>query len=122
MSVKGLDFPLHIDSSLGHFARVSGGEKKSANVHRLLITKRGESVINPAFGLRTVPLLFGDMDAGLAALTETETRNAISRYEPRVSVVAVDVAISEESGSFYADVVMVDNDTGEIVNSTGKPG
>lgn len=68
-----------------------------AAVKNIILTKPGEKLFEPNFGSRISDLLFEQFDFIVRDQMETEIRNSISLYEPRVEVEEVNVNWLEES-------------------------
>lgn len=68
-----------------------------AAVKNIILTKPGEKLFEPNFGSKISDLLFEPFDFIVRDQMETEIRNSISLYEPRVEVEEVNVNWLEES-------------------------
>lgn len=68
-----------------------------AAVKNIILTKPGEKLFEPNFGSKISDLLFEQFDFIVRDQMETEIRNSISLYEPRVEVEEVNVNWLEES-------------------------
>jgi phage baseplate assembly protein W len=74
----------------GGFARVEGDDCVHQDLRLLLLTTPGERVMRPAYGCHLRRLLFQPNDATLAGLAIHYVRDAVTRFEPRVEIVALD--------------------------------
>ena len=72
----------------------------------MLSTAPGERVMRPAFGCKIWELMFEPINANTLGLMEEATREALSRWEPRIDVISVD-AKPDDSGSKSARVVRI---------------
>lgn len=88
---RGIDFPLGVDAS-GGIALVGGVGSIERSMRMILATAPGERVMRPAFGCAIWDLLFESMNVNTFGLMAEATREALSRWEPRVDVEEVDVA------------------------------
>jgi phage baseplate assembly protein W len=62
---------------------------------QLVMTGRGERVMLPDFGSNAYGFVFESTGATLAALLQTEIRNVITKYEPRVILQNVQVVFND---------------------------
>jgi phage baseplate assembly protein W len=60
-------------------------------VKMLLITEKGERLMNPSYGTRLRRAVFEPNDDALAGIIRQEIEDAISTFEPRVSIESIDV-------------------------------
>ncbi len=63
----------------------------------LLATRPGERVMRPLYGCDLYRLVFSPNDATTAGLAMHYARRAVERWEPRVTVVAVDARSADET-------------------------
>ena len=74
------------------------------SVKNIVLTIPGEKPFDPRFGSRITDLLFENVDEITAINIETEIRNSIERYEPRVKLTSVVVQADIDGNSF--DVII----------------
>ena len=74
------------------------------SVKNIVLTVPGEKPFDPRFGSRITDLLFENVDEITAINIETEIRNSIERYEPRVKLTSVIVQADIDGNSF--DVII----------------
>jgi phage baseplate assembly protein W len=85
---RGWSFPLRVDSA-GAFG-LSGGEDDVAEAIRLILgTCPGERPMRPEFGCAVHDLVFDTVDASLAVRAAALVSAALTRWEPRIDVLAV---------------------------------
>lgn len=72
-------------------------EEATANMYNLLLTQRGERLMQPSFGTRIYGLLFEPITKDLKRLVEDEIRQAVDMWLPYVELVEVNVNISNEN-------------------------
>lgn len=90
----GLQYPFSWDASTGGLSRASDVESVRASLRRLFDTMPGEETFDPRYGSSLHTLLFeGDTEV-LRALVETEVRESVARWEPRIQEV-VEVLIEQ---------------------------
>ena len=75
------------------------------SVKNIVFTVPGEKPFNPDFGSRITDSLFENIDDITASQIETELRDSIGRFEPRVSITSLDVTANIDGNGF--DVVLV---------------
>jgi phage baseplate assembly protein W len=82
---RGVSFPLRVDQS-GAIAMTSGPSDIDSSLRMILTTAPGERVMRPAFGCRIWELLFEPINANTLGLMSEAVREAVGRWEPRVTV------------------------------------
>lgn len=70
------------------------------SVKNIVLTVPGEKPFDPRFGSRITNLLFENVDDITAINIETEIRNSIETYEPRVKLTSVVVQADIDGNSF----------------------
>jgi uncharacterized protein len=76
---------------------------------QLVMTGRGERVMRPLVGSNAYGFVFESTGATLVALLQTEIRNVITKYEPRVVLQNVQVAINDATGMKPSTVIVTIN-------------
>jgi phage baseplate assembly protein W len=100
----GWAFPLHTDAT-GAIALATDHEKIEQAMRLVLGTAPGERPMRPEFGCGIHDLVFAPADASTAGLIAHEVRLSLTRWEPRIDVLDVDVAVdAERPGLVYVDV------------------
>lgn len=72
-----------------------------ASLHNLFSTKPGEKALNPAYGSNLQKYLFEPMTPAIFASVADEIQSAISRFEPRVSIIDLQVDGNYEQSTLY---------------------
>ena len=85
---SGLAFPLQVDRR-GALALAHDETDVDQAIHLILATAPGERPMRPEFGCGVHDFVFETIDAGTIARMETEIRDALDRWEPRVEVADV---------------------------------
>ena len=93
---RGISFPLRVDQS-GAIATTSGPGDIDSSLRMILTTAPGERVMRPAFGCRIWELLFEPINANTLGLMGEAVREAVGRWEPRVTL--EDVALDPSPGN-----------------------
>jgi phage baseplate assembly protein W len=75
------------------------------SVRNIVFTLPGEKFFNPNFGSRISRSLFENLDSSSALAIQDEIENSIRNYEPRVSLVDVQVNPDFDNNSF--DVIII---------------
>jgi phage baseplate assembly protein W len=87
---RGVSFPLRVDQS-GAIAMTSGADDINASLRMVLVTAPGERVMRPQFGCKIWDLLFEPINANTIGLMASAVRDAVSQWEPRVTLEDVDI-------------------------------
>ena len=86
---SGLAFPLAVDHR-GAVALARGEDDVEQALRIILGTAPGERPMRPEFGCAVHDLIFDTIDAAMVGRMETAIRDALDRWEPRISVERVD--------------------------------
>ena len=84
--VRGFGFPFRIDPATGGVQTASGIEKIRQNLRVILGTRVGERPLLRQFGTRIPSLVHEPNDSALADVIQTQAREALMQWEPRVLV------------------------------------
>ncbi len=82
---RGISFPLRVDQS-GSIAMTAGVTDLDSSIRMVLSTAPGERLMRPQFGCRIWEQLFEPINANTLGLMSEAVREAIARWEPRVTV------------------------------------
>ena len=74
------------------------------SVRNLLLTNFNERLFQPDLGSNVDAYLFENTTAITAASLETEIRNTILNFEPRVNLISVQVLSVEEQNAFFVEL------------------
>ena len=101
---RGWAFPIRTDTN-GGIALV-GREREIAEAIRLIVsTTPGERPMRPEFGCRIHDFVFAPADSMTAAAISEEVTRAVTMWEHRVDVEAVDVLQAPDDQTvFYIDI------------------
>jgi len=86
----GWAFPPHLEPD-GTIAEVADDEDIKQAIRIILGTNPGERVMRPGFGAGLTAFLFEPVDSGTFALVRTRVEEALTDFEPRIDLEAVDV-------------------------------
>ena len=87
---RGISFPMRVDQS-GAIAMTVGASDIESSIKMILTTAPGERVMRPFFGCRIWELLFEPINANTLGLMAEAVRDAVSQWEPRVTLEDVNV-------------------------------
>jgi phage baseplate assembly protein W len=90
---RGLAFPLQLDNR-GGVALTSADNEIQQAITIILSTAPGERVMRQDFGCRIHEYIFAPANAVTASAVEQEVRIALDRWEPRITVLDVEVTPS----------------------------
>lgn len=102
---NGISFPLRIDQS-GSFATSSGPDAIDSSLRMVLMTAPGERVMRPKFGCKIWDLLFEPINANTLGLMGEAVREAVGRWEPRVTL--EDVRVDPDPNTDGQVLIMID--------------
>ncbi|MFI0710376.1 GPW/gp25 family protein [Streptomyces inhibens] len=89
----------------GRVALASGTDEVEQAVRLILGTAPGERPMRPEFGCGIHRLVFDPLDAGTVARADTEVRQALERWEPRIELDELRFSTdSEVNGVLYIDI------------------
>ena len=101
---RGWAFPLRVDST-GGIALVSREQEIEEAIRLILGTSPGERPMRPEFGCRIHDYLFASADSETANAIAAEVRASLRRWEPRIDVSDVQVAMDARNPALlYIDI------------------
>jgi uncharacterized protein len=99
----GWGFPTAI-SRAGSVRLVSGGEEIDAAIRMILSTVPGERVMRAEFGCEIWSLMFHPLTPSTLGLMEHAAREAIERWEPRITLDRVTAVPEPATGVVHIEV------------------
>jgi len=93
---RGISFPLRVDQS-GSIAMTNGASDIDSSLRMVITTAPGERLMRPEFGCRIWELVFEPINANTLGLMGEAVREAVARWEPRVTL--NDVRIEPRPGT-----------------------
>jgi uncharacterized protein len=103
----GWAFPVRA-GPCGAIALARGTDELEQAMRLILLTYPGERPMRPAFGSRLRDFVFDGATLENAARIESEVRQTLTRWEPRVDVAEVVVTLDDaEVGLLYIDITYV---------------
>jgi phage baseplate assembly protein W len=77
------------------------------SIFNLFNTPKGQKPLNPEFGLNINRYLFNGLSESIAYVIGNDILDNLSRFEPRVKVLNVDVAVDEPKFQYIITLVVV---------------
>lgn len=100
---RGIAFPMQTTPTGG--IAMSGRSRKIQESIRLILgTQRGERLMRPEFGSDLNTLVFAPNTPATADLARHYVREALSRWEPRITLEEVSVQNDPRSGALLVDI------------------
>ena len=100
----GVKFPLRFHGD-GAVAMSSMEMDIEEAIRIILGTGRGERVMRPDFGCGIHDLVFAPINTGTRLLVRDSVTEALTKYEPRIVLLEVDVSVDEElAGKLQIDI------------------
>jgi phage baseplate assembly protein W len=90
----GWKFPVGVDS-YGKIAMSKYEEDIKEAIRIILGTAKGERVMRPDFGCGIHDLVFAPINTATIGLVESTVREALTKYEPRIDLINVEVLDDE---------------------------
>jgi phage baseplate assembly protein W len=105
-----LKFPIS-----GNFSPISGLDLLLQDIQQVLLTTPGERVNRPEFGCNLRMQVWENL--GTAAIQGAASiREALERFEPRITVTNVDSTINENTGLITFNIQFIVNNTDTALN------
>lgn len=86
---RGWKFPVGVDPATGRVRSVSSEEDIQEAVRMILLTGKGERMMQPEFGCNLRSFVFDRMDYTTQTRMEREAQEALVRWEPRITDIQV---------------------------------
>lgn len=99
----GWAYPTRVASN-GSVQLASGTTELDGAIRCILETRVGERVMRPEFGSRIWELMFEPVTARTLGLVEQAAREALARWEPRITLEAVDASPGAEEGLILIEI------------------
>ena len=94
----GMSFLLNVFTKDAAVVKNENAIKQS--IKNLVLTQKGEKLFQPELGSGVYELLFEPMDPFTADSIRDEIINTLGQYEPRISILEVDVEPNEDTNTF----------------------
>ena len=113
---SGIAFPPRANSGGGFFEAATDADLISNSIQVLLNTKKGSMPMVPGFGSSAQDLLFEPINNTTQGLIADAIQADISLWEPRVTVIQIMAASTENTRIFNLKLKI--NATGQLIEST----
>ncbi|MGH9177449.1 MAG: GPW/gp25 family protein [Acidimicrobiales bacterium] len=112
---SGWAYPVRTDAT-GGIALVSGDRELAESIRLILGTAYGDRPMRPEFGCAIHDFVFAPADTNMAGLIAYEVQASLTRWEPRIVVLGVDVSFDPAQPVVYIDVRYTTSDTNDPRN------
>ncbi len=112
----GISIPIGLGNN-GYFnSTYTTLDAAKANIRNLLLTQKGERVMQPDFGTNLRGILFEPMSENLPELIRSDIQQSIKKWLPYVVVDTVDVVVSDD-GVVKVDVLFTTKSDPDTLDS-----
>ena len=94
-------FPVELDSMTGKVKMSRAGDDIQESIRVILLTRKGERVMNPEFGCGIHDFVFSRLETTRLNMLEKEIQAALTRWEPRIQNLEVSVAPDSQEADKY---------------------
>ena len=101
--IRAIDVPMRLDAT-GYPSPVVNDRVLHDSIFTILSTTPGERVFQPAFGCWAKRLIFGNLNRATAIRVRGEMLRAIATWEPRVTVLGIEITYDEKRAKIEASV------------------
>jgi phage baseplate assembly protein W len=114
---RGWKFPVEVDPKTGRIMMSEYEDDIAEAIRIILSTSKGERLMRPNFGCGVQSFVFGLTDTTTLKLFETEIRQAIMSWEPRVYEVVINTFFDQDDpGKLIINVRYVVRSTNNLFN------
>lgn len=114
---RGWKFPVQVNPVTGRIMMAEFEEDIAEAIRVILGTRKGERIMRPDFGCGIFDYVFDLMDETTLRLVETEIKEAIINWEPRVYQVEARADYDEEDpGKLLINISYVVRNTNNLFN------
>jgi len=101
---KGWKFPVQADTT-GNLVLSAFEEDIRESIRIILLTSKGERVMQPQFGAGLRDYMFASMNAANLGAIQSEVFNALIEWEPRIEVISVEVEADQlDIGKLFINI------------------
>lgn len=101
---RGMKFPPQIDPVTGRFVMSENEQSVKESIYLILMTQKGERLMRPQFGSRTSGYVFSETNPTMLQIMAHELENDITRNEPRVQDVEIEMDYGNRPGCLLIDI------------------
>jgi uncharacterized protein len=114
---RGWRFPVSVDPLSGRIATSEFERDIREAITIILSTARGERVMRPDFGCGIHDLVFASMNKSTLGLFESNIRESILQFEPRVEILKLELSTEEaDNGKLKLNLFLRIRDTNHEFN------
>lgn len=113
---RGWKFPVQVDPVTGRIMMSDGEEDIAEAIRIIIMTYRGERVMRPSFGSGLNDFIFGLTDPTTLGVLESDLKNAIMAWEPRVTNVEVNMQSDPGSEQLWINIKYAVRSTNNLFN------
>ncbi|HPW00419.1 MAG TPA: GPW/gp25 family protein [Oscillospiraceae bacterium] len=95
---KGFAFPPGVDKATGRFRMSREEEDIRQSIYLILMTRKGERAMEPEFGCSVYKYIYELPDDAFFHLVQNEVIDALTKWEPRITDIALDIDSSDILG------------------------
>ena len=103
-SFKDVSMSFKVNPLNNDLVALKNANASARSVRNIILTSPGEKFFNPDFGSNVSKLLFENLDEVTALAIRDEIETAINNYEPRVSLIDVEVTPDFDGNSLDAKI------------------
>ena len=107
-------FPVETDTMTGRIKISESDQDIQESIRIILLTRKGERVMNPEFGCGIHDFVFDRMETTRLNMLEKEIQTALARWEPRIGELSVSVISDKQEAEKYLIQIRYS------VNATGQ--
>lgn len=111
----GFKFPIEVDKMTGKMKTSYYEEDIQEAIHLIIMTRKGERIMRPEFGCGIHQYAFSTIDYTTLKLMESEVREALIMWEPRIINIEVTI-VKDKSNAGQLNILI-----GYIVRTTNNP-
>lgn len=101
----GFHFPIQVEEATGKMKTVSLEEDIRQAILIILMTRKGERVMRPNFGCDICNYAFGTRDYTTLVQMENTVRDALIRWEPRITDIQVHISDRQtQEGTLFIEI------------------
>ncbi len=114
---KGIKFPFQVDAVTGKIMMSDYEEDIKEAIKIILMTYRGERVMQPEFGSRIQNYMFEENDQAVLTMLKHDIIDALISWEPRIENLMIDVSVSgDDKNVALANISYVVRNTNNMFN------
>jgi phage baseplate assembly protein W len=100
-SGSGWKFPVETDPMTGRIKMSGCDEDIQESIRIILLTRKGERIMNPEFGCGIHDFSFSQMETTQTGMLEKEIQTALTLWEPRIQDIEVTVTPDAQAADKY---------------------